>query len=124
MITLDCNLTRPAYDQPWYGVEWFAPRYAWHLGFFAVGNVVNGGLRATGIPPLASAITTQAVLNLAPHVNGAYVRKAYPVDLKDWTADGIIRSGPMAWSRPKRKLLRVALFTALYLSLAMCWANP
>jgi len=118
----ECNINRRTYDQPWYGVQWKARAYQFHAFYFALGNLTAVTSRVAGLSPTNAIVANEVVLDLAPHVNGAFIQHAYKVDVKDWIADGVMRSGPLAWGS-KHRAVKAAAFVLMYAA-TFCFAHP
>ena len=127
----DCNLARPAYDNPFSDARgWTMRRYQWH-GFYAgLSTLTAYGIhKTTKLPGWASATIATVGLGLIPHIRGSLVKHQYKMDTRDWAFDLFNRGAPamLIVGRPGKtwqsNTIAAAGFAAGYLTLA-CYASP
>lgn len=135
--TCDWRLARPAFDNyigDGHAGGFTAPRYVHHAATASLSALAAIGLhKVTRLPTWAAATVAVVGVGLVPHVRG-YMRGTYDINVQDWIADAVIRSGP-AWyaiahgsdTRLKHDtrshVLAGTTYLASYLAVA-CWASP
>lgn len=130
----DCALARKAFDNyigDGHAGGFTLRRYQHHALGAGISTLAAVGVRrVTKLPPWASAAIAVAAVGVAPHVRG-YIRGTYNINLRDWIADGWIRSAP-AWfvighndkgSSTKTHALAATTYLAGYFAVA-CYASP
>ena len=134
--TVDCNLARKAFDNPFHDSRgWWMRRYLWHAGFQVGSLGVGYGLhRFTSLPTWAAAGTPTIGLGLLPHVRQTLIGDA-TINSADWAFDLWNRSTPTIWAvahkkdhdgggiRWKRHAVALGVFLVGYAALS-CFSSP
>lgn len=120
----DCDIGRPAYDNPFSDSHgWVMPRVAWH-GFNAVeGVVVYTVVRKTTHAPrwVAALVAPTAVVLL--HVRGVR-RGDYRWNTRDIAFDAFTRALPALYALGRREPALATVGGGLGYALLACYAQP
>jgi hypothetical protein len=129
----DCNLARPAFDNPFSDrAGWTMPRYAWHGFYAALSTASAEGLHhLTGWPRWSTALIASVGIGFIPHVRQVILAPSgqRTINVRDWAFDGFVRSAPLIlWTGTsdgtwQSKTLAATTLLGGYFSLA-CWGSP
>jgi hypothetical protein len=127
----DCNLARPAYDNPFSDSRgWTMRRYEWHAFYAGLSTLTAYGIhKTTKLPAWASATIATVGIGLLPHIRGGLIKHEYGVNALDWGFDVLDRGAPAllvlgrsghTW---QSKTLAATTLVAGYFALA-CYSSP
>lgn len=117
----NCNIASQSFDSPVsFGTRggWRMMRVGWHGLAMGEAVVVAEGSHKVGLSRRVAGMIVPA-LSLAIHTIGVSTHR-YRFNPRDWLFDVVVRSLPLAFSRPT---IGLPVYAAAYAS-TVCWSSP